>query len=73
MVLPAIKGLDKVDFIIQQDVREMQRQKRALDIVPVDLTGKEVDELVKFMEALNGKTKKRFGVPRTVPSGLSID
>lgn len=73
VVLPVVENLQKVDFIIQEDTREMQRQSHARDTVKIDLSQGEIQSLVAFMHALTADTRSRLGVPDTVPSGLSID
>jgi len=73
--LPSIPWVEETDFVIQSDARELERQRRYLDIEPVALSDAEVDELVAFLEALTGASASNtpFGRPDTVPSGLSVD
>jgi cytochrome c peroxidase len=71
--LPKIEHLSKNDFIIQEDVREMIRQSSFIDIKPVKLSDAEINDLVLFMDTLTGETTERIGIPKSVPSGLSID
>lgn len=73
LVLPKIKNISAGDFLIQQDLREMERQRNAIDITPITLSDKHVDDLIAFMAALTGKKTIKLGVPDHVPSGLSID
>ena len=73
VVLPELDGLQSVDFIIQDDQREIQRQINAMDIAPVDLTENEIVQLVKFMDALTSKKLEKIGVPLEVPSWLVVD
>lgn len=67
--------LSKVDFIIQEDRREMGRQVAKIDITPMVLTDGEVEALVAFMHALSDEARLagRLGRPDSVPSGLPID
>ena len=73
--LPPAPWLERVDFIVQSDVREMARQARALDIRPVALTEPDVDALVAFLQSLTGDTAldRPLGRPAAVPSGLPVD
>lgn len=75
--LPAAPWLSATDFVVLQDRREMARQARALDIQPVALSDQDVADLVAFMHALTGEAaaagRSPFGVPKEVPSGLSVD
>lgn len=71
--LPADERLAEVDFIALQDRRERARLESRIDIEPVALEDREVDELIAFLKALTGKTDGRLGRPRMVPSGLEID
>ncbi|QMU59735.1 MAG: methylamine utilization protein MauG [Boseongicola sp.] len=73
--LPNADWLERVDFIIQADSREMARQRANVDIRPVSLSDQEVASLVSFLERLTGKTAKTrpLGRPTSVPSGLSVD
>ncbi len=67
--------LERADFMVQSDAREMERQRRAVDIEEVALTDDQVAEIVAFLESLTGETalSRPLGRPRTVPSGLSVD
>lgn len=67
--------LSLVDFVIQEDSREMARQAAKIDIVPTVLTDNEIDDLVVFMQALTDDKRLggRLGRPDSVPSGLPID
>ncbi|NNF24983.1 MAG: methylamine utilization protein MauG [Rhodobacteraceae bacterium] len=73
--LPVAPWLEAIDFVVQSDRREMARHRAALDIGPVDLGDRDVDDLVAFLNALTGATAKDrpLGRPETVPSGLSVD
>ncbi|MEP0192070.1 MAG: hypothetical protein ABJE00_16870, partial [Erythrobacter sp.] len=73
--LPKAEWLEQADFAVQADVREMERQRRAIDIKPVDLTDQNVADIVAFLESLTGETaqKRPLGRPDSVPSGLAVD
>jgi len=73
--LPETSRFAGVDFAIQQDVREMERQEKALDINPVALSDAEVADLEAFLHALTGATAwdRPLGRPDAVPSGLPVD
>ncbi|WP_299750033.1 cytochrome c peroxidase [uncultured Boseongicola sp.] len=73
--LPAAPWLEEADFIVQYDTREMDRQRRKIDIEPVSLLDQDIADLVAFLESLTGQTARTrpLGRPKTVPSGLTID
>ncbi|MEO0357642.1 MAG: cytochrome c peroxidase, partial [Pseudomonadota bacterium] len=75
--LPDAPWLEKIDFVIQSDRRELARQARARDIVPLALTDQDVRDLEAFLNSLTGASvaagQFRLGVPDQVPSGLPID
>jgi cytochrome c peroxidase len=73
--LPAVPWVSKIDFVVWQDQRELDRQQQALDIKKVDLSDDEIRELVEFLGSLTGIGigTPPFGVPKRVPSGLPID
>lgn len=73
--LPKAPWIGSVDFVIQEDFREIDRQDLVRDTTPIDLNDKEINELVDFINGLTGKSTKStpFGIPVTVPSGLVID
>lgn len=73
--LPEVPWLQKADFIIHQDSREMARVRANIDIEPQDLSDGEIMDLVAFMNALTGKRSihGRLGKPVAVPSGLKVD
>lgn len=73
--LPKAEWLEQADFAVQADRREMERQRRALDITPVDLSNQNVADIVAFLESLTGETalKRPLGRPESVPSGLTVD
>ena len=49
--LPSVPWLQEIDFVIQSDILEMARQAEKIDIEPVELSNKDVDDLVAFMHA----------------------
>ena len=73
--LPNVPWLQEIDFVIQTDALEMQRQAATLDVRPVVLSDGEVDDIVAFLHALTGKTAltRPLGRPERVPSGLAVD
>ena len=73
--LPDVPWLQEIDFVIQSDTREMQRQAVFLDVRPVQVSDAEVDDIVAFLENLTGKTAltRPMGRPDAVPSGLPVD
>lgn len=73
--LPPALWLASIDFVIQQDDREMARQAAKTDIDLVALNDPEVADLVAFLHALTGKSAldRPLGRPETVPSGLPVD
>ena len=73
--LPDAPWLGAIDFVVWQDEREIARLKNQLDIAPVTLTDAEIAALEAFLHALTGTTANNLplGVPKTVPSGLSVD
>ncbi len=74
-VLPRAPWLAPIDFVAFDDVRERQRLKAKVDIVPVLLRRDEIDALISFLNALTGteSVKGRLGKPAHVPSGLRAD
>lgn len=73
--MPDVPWLQEIDYVIQTDALEMQRQAVFLDVRPVALTEAEVDDIVAFLESLTGKTAltRPMGRPEAVPSGLPVD
>ena len=73
--LPKAPWLEKIDFVIRSDVREMARQAAVQDLPPLSLTDDHVADLVAFLEALTGETAETrpLGRPERVPSGLPVD
>ncbi len=73
--LPNTPWLSKIDFVALSDKREMARLTRNIDIEPIELSSKEIGQLVKFLSALEGKTANQtpLGRPKSVPSRLPVD
>ncbi|MQQ10142.1 cytochrome C peroxidase [Epibacterium sp. SM1979] len=73
--LPDVPWLREIDFVIQQDRREMARQAAARDIYLAPRTDAEVTDLVAFLHSLTGAKAKAQAseIPKTVPSGLAVD
>lgn len=73
--LPKAPWLEPVDFAVQADTFEINRQRRAIDITPVELAEQDIADIVSFLNSLTGATAQNrpLGRPETVPSGLSID
>ncbi|WP_368188296.1 cytochrome-c peroxidase [Aestuariibius sp. HNIBRBA575] len=73
--LPLAPWLEPIDFAIQSDEMEMERQRNHLDITPLTLTDQDIDDLVAFLQALTGETAlyRPLGAPESVPSGLPVD
>ncbi|WP_299283830.1 cytochrome c peroxidase [uncultured Tateyamaria sp.] len=73
--LPDVPWLAGIDFMVQQDTREMARQRAVIKVQPLALSDVEVDQIVAFLGSLTGTTAKagRLGVPEAVPSGLPVD
>lgn len=73
--LPEVPWLSEIDFVIQQDRREMARQADRLDITPLSLSDGDISDLVAFLNSLTGTEAQNLplGVPDLVPSGLPVD
>ena len=73
--LPNAPWLEKIDFVTFSDKKEQDRILSSINIQPVDLNEKEIDQLVLFLESLTGKSgnQRPLGKPIKVPSGLTID
>jgi len=73
--LPKAPWLEQIDFVTFSDKREQDRIISSIDIKPIDLSEKEVDQLVSFLKSLTGKNgnQRPLGKPEKVPSGLTID
>lgn len=73
--LPNAEWLNETDFVVQADWREMDRQRRSIGILPIQLDDGDVQALVEFLKSLTGITAKErpFGRPDRVPSGTTVD
>lgn len=73
--LPDVPWLQEIDLVIQSDAIEMERQAAFLDVRPVSLSDRQVEDIVAFLESLTGETARHrpLGRPETVPSGLPVD
>jgi cytochrome c peroxidase len=73
-LLPA-PWIEAIDFVIQSDQREMERQNQTIDIVPIALNDQEIEELEAFLRSLTGQTRndRPLGRPARVPSNLPVD
>lgn len=73
--LPKAEWLEATDFVVMSDHREMARHRRHLDITPITLNDRDIDDLVAFLHGLTGATALTLplGVPDHVPSGLPVD
>nr|WP_299793422.1 cytochrome c peroxidase [uncultured Marivita sp.] len=73
--LPEVPWVQEIDFVIQTDTLEMERQAAFLDVRPVPLSEAQVDDIVAFLESLTGETAlmRPLGRPKSVPSGLPVD
>ena len=74
-ILPPEARLAKVDFLVFENTVEQASIIAANELEPVDLTDREVTDLIAFLRTLtDGKgLKGRFGAPQNVPSGLPLD
>lgn len=73
--LPDAPWIEAVDFIIQQDTREIARQAAMRDTKSIDLSDKDIGNLINFINGLTGKSTNStpFGIPEAAPSGLALD
>lgn len=73
--LPAAPWLEPYDFLALEDRLERARLQARCDLKPVDISDREVDEIVAFLHALTGTAslEPRFERPTAVPSGLEVD
>ena len=75
LVMPQDGYLQKADFVIQQDTREMARLRRYRDINLPALTDSEIKVLVTFLGSLTDEESLygRLGAPGEVASGIAVD
>lgn len=73
--LPEVPWLAPIDFVVQEDRFEMERQAAVLDIDPMRLTDDQVSDIIAFLGALTGYSAESLplGRPDRVPSGLPVD
>lgn len=73
--LVSVPWLEKADFMVWRDTREIARQRAAITLEPTPLRDAEVAAIVDFLGALTGKTAMdgKLGVPASVLSGLPMD
>jgi cytochrome c peroxidase len=73
--LPDVPWVSQIDYLVHDDKREMARIESHIDIKPLTLEDDEVDDLLSFLTALEGKTahKLPLGRPYKVPSKLPVD
>ncbi|MEM7683975.1 MAG: cytochrome c peroxidase [Pseudomonadota bacterium] len=72
VVLPILTGA--TDFEILHSKAETQPIADANELTATELSDRDIDQLVAFLEALTDLSgvKGRLGVPKTVPSGLPV-
>ena len=75
VMLADVPWLNNSDFLAHDNRLEMERLRQRVDIIPVSLDDREVEDLVAFMHALTGSESVagRLGRPTDVPSGLPVD
>ena len=73
--LPEAPWLQKIDFVIQTDTREMARQKAAISMPVLALSDGDLVDLEAFLHSLTGDSAETrpLGRPDRVPSGLPVD
>ena len=73
-VLAEAEWLAAIDFVIQQDKLEIQRQRAQIDVQLPELNQQEIDDLVAFLRALTGAqaAAESSVIPDVVPSGLPV-
>ena len=52
-ILPSSKTLERIDWVGFSDVREMERLKRSIDIEPKQLSEREINDIISFLDLLN--------------------
>ncbi|NOC93878.1 methylamine utilization protein MauG [Ruegeria sp. HKCCD6228] len=64
--LPHVPWLQKTDFLVWQDQYEMARQRKKIDIDPIQLAELEIENLIAFLHSLTGRSVDSpiFGVPK---------
>ncbi len=74
-VLPTGAPAPKTDFLIFDNRTEQMKIPAANELDPVDLTNREVADLIAFLQTLSDDhgRKGRLGAPQHVPSGLPLD
>jgi len=67
--------LNRHDFLVWQDAREMAAIRDSISIDIPERTDAEIRALVAFLESLSDATSlgHRLGIPESVPSGLPVD
>ena len=75
LVLVQDDYLNKTDFIINQDKREMARMRQFLDIDLPELSDAQIRQIIVFLQSLtdNESLYGRLGAPSAVPSGIAVD
>lgn len=73
--LPEVPWLAASDFLPFDDKLERARLARRADLAPQDLSDRQVEQILAFLDALTGQEsiKGRLGRPARVPSGLEVD
>jgi cytochrome c peroxidase len=73
-LLPPDEEMESTDFQCHEDPARRAAVAAAIEIEPVDLTQKQVEELLAFLHALTDPRAfdLRNDVPMTVPSGLPV-
>ncbi|MAU07605.1 MAG: cytochrome C peroxidase, partial [Deltaproteobacteria bacterium] len=75
VILPKAEWLKIIDFVVLEDRSERARLRSHLDIQPLNLSDREINDLVAFMHSLTGTESifGRLGRPDRVPSELPVD
>lgn len=73
-VLPSRTDLDKLDFVVQKDIKRRKAIADAIEINPIFLTDAEVARILDFLMALTDQSciDLRKTAPMRVPSGLPV-